>query len=152
MMKILVGVATYPTEPSIYEAATTALDAAMHWATETSEEDFELTVRLYGEDDMTLAFADRLAVKHNIMRQDVLDEGFDALLLVEADIIIPKQAITALCSVDADVVYSLFVTRKEGMWLCFPVVEGMKARSLGANKTRARKLYGSIIDSEGIGF
>lgn len=147
-MKILVGIATFPTEPHVYETTIKSLDAAL----DGLPDEIECEVRLYDDVDMHLEPMDRLTAKHNLMKQQVLDEGFDALLTVEADIIIPPHAVQALVALNSDLAYGLYCSRKEGMWLCFPVIEGFKARSLVENKVRAKRLFGTIIDSQGVGF
>lgn len=63
---------------------------------------------------------DDLCYKHNEARHIVLDGGYDALLHVDADMVVPMDALERLCAVDADVVYGLYVSRKTPeRWLCW---------------------------------
>ena len=61
-----------------------------------------------------------LCRKHNEARQMVLDGGYDALLHIDADMVVPPDTVERLSTVDADVVYGLYVSRRDPWrWLCF---------------------------------
>lgn len=144
-MKVLLGVPQYPTEPHIYPATQASIDALeAAW-------DGHLDIGYYVDDDPKLSMRENLVAKHNAMRQMVLSHDHDALLMVEADMIIPPDALTKLAALEADVAYSLYCSRHSGMWLCFPTV-GDKAAALNANPAQAKALWGQVITSEGAGF
>jgi hypothetical protein len=90
--------------------------------------------------------------KHVRMRQETLDEGFDYLFFVEADMIIPPDALRRLLEVKKDVAYGLYVSRRTGMWLCFPEINGFRGTALNANLEHAQAQWGRIVKSEGVGF
>jgi hypothetical protein len=129
-MRILLGVATYPTEPDVYPAARAAMDA-LEWG------DHEVLVAYYGDDDPKLSHPENLTRKHNRMRQDALDGDYDALFTVEADMIIPPDALTKLIAVDADVALGLYVSRSSRIWLCIPEIDGYKGNALNADPAAA---------------
>lgn len=50
--------------------------------------------------------------QYRLARQQVLKEGFDALLTVEHDMVIPPDALVKLLDTDADVAYGLYLFRQ----------------------------------------
>lgn len=61
-----------------------------------------------------------LCDKYNRARQAVLEGGYDAMLHVDADMVVPMDTLERLCAVDTDVAYGLYVARKNpGHWLCW---------------------------------
>ena len=63
---------------------------------------------------------DDLAWKHNDARRLTLDGGYDALLHIDADMVVPADTVERLCALDADVAYGLYVSRQTPVrWLCF---------------------------------
>jgi len=145
-MKVLIGVATYPTPPAVYPAAQAAIDALDRGGHE------RVMVEYYGDDDPKLSHPDNLTIKHNRMRSAVLDLGYDALLTIEADMIVPSDALVKLAAVDADVAMGLYVSRNSHIWLCIPTIDGYKGNALNANRDAARAAWGKVIKSEGAGF
>jgi hypothetical protein len=144
-MKVLLGIATYPTEPNIYPACQASLDA-LEWG------EHEVWRVDYGNDDPKLSVVENLCNKHNRMRQQVLDGDYDALLTVEADMIVPPDALTKLAAVDADVALGLYVSRSSRIWLCIPTIDGYKGNALNADPAAARAAWGTVLKSEGAGF
>ena len=142
--RIFIGVATFPKPPEIYEATDASLQA-LRWAGETE------TI-YFGADDPARSKIENLTAKHNRMRLNVLDGGWDALLTVEADMIVPPDALEKLTSVDGDVVYGLYCSRHNGMWLCFEEIEERRGVALNATPARAKALWGQVIPSAGAGF
>lgn len=91
-----------------------------------------------------------LCRKHNEARRLVLDGGYDALLHVDADVVIPPDALERLLSVDADVVYALYVSRQTpSRWLCFTDIED--AEVLSKDKRLAHRQWGQVVPSFGAG-
>lgn len=150
-MKVLIGVATYPitkdTPNAVYPATQASIDALRDngW-------DDRLLVEYYDGDDPALEPMDNLTHKHNCMRSAVLDLGYDALLTIEADMIVPPDALTRLAAVDADVVYATYCSRAHPMLLTFPKLDGYKGRSISADVADYRGKFGGIIPCEGVGF
>jgi hypothetical protein len=148
-MNILIGVATYPTDPALYPETEAALEALQG---QTSVHN--ITLRLYGNDDPALDPKDNIVAKHNRMRADVLEGAFDALLTVEADMIVPPDAVEKLTKVEADVAYALYISRHHTMPLAFPKIDGFKGRSIAADPDlwRDKLAAGDVIPTEGAGF
>lgn len=149
-MKVLIGVATFPateeTPNAVYPAAQASIEALRDgWSD-------RILVEYYDGDDPALDPRDNLTHKHNCMRSAVLDLGYDALLTVEADMIVPPDALEKLAAVDADVVYGVYCSRSHPMVLTFPTIDGYKGRSISADVLTYRGKFGGIIPCEGVGF
>lgn len=147
-MKVLIGVATYP----ITDETPKPMMAATKAAIEALE--FEGTVETIGytHDDPKLDHRDNLTNKHNRMRDRVLGSGYDALLTIEADMIVPPDALTLLAAVDADVVYGTYASRTNPMVLTMPTINGYRGRSISADPEQWRAKFGTVIPCEGVGF
>ncbi len=66
---------------------------------------------------------DNVVYQHNKARQFALDNGYDALLSIEADMIVPPDAIGRLIDCDADIAYGLYVWRhKLARWSAYTTV------------------------------
>lgn len=148
-MRVLIGIATYPisdeTPHAVYPQTLTALQTL-------DVAGYEVAINYYDGDDPKLDPKDNLTAKHNRMRADVLDGGYDALLTLEADMIVPSDALVKLAAVEADVVYAAYCSRSHPMVLTFPQIDGYKGRSIGADAETYRPLFGTVIESEGVGF
>lgn len=144
-MRILIGVATFPAEPGLYPQTQTSIDQLDHG-------DHTVEVRFYGGDDPKVAIYDNLTAKHNQMREDVLAGDYDALLTIEADMVIPPDALVKLAEVERDVVYGTYCSRHNPMILTFPKINGYRGRSIGADPEMWRGKFGTVIPSEGVGF
>lgn len=82
-------------------------------------------------------------------RRIVLDCHYDALLVVEADMVVPKTALIRLAGLDADVAYGLYCSRRNQSWLVFTDISESEGAQLDK---KYRPLYfGSAIDSCGVG-
>lgn len=81
-----------------------------------------------------------------------LDGGYDALFLVENDMILPEDALEQLAALDTDVAYGLYVSRHGyNRWLCYTFINEMGGDSLSVNMDRAKSLWGTAFDSSGVG-
>lgn len=95
---------------------------------------------------------DRIAAKYNAARQVCLDGGYDALLTIESDMVVPLDALARLSAVQADVVYGLYVLRRPPYeWNAFSVLDGMRGWPLSNVPDRARLAWGGAVDVDGIG-
>jgi len=147
-MKILIGVATYPESsnlPSVFPAAQAAIDA-LDWGEHTGE------VRYYGDDDPNLSHPENLTRKHARMKNDALGSDADALLTIEADLIVPVNALVKLADLPFDICCGLYVSRSSRIWLCIPTIDGYKGNALNADPAAARAAWGTVLPSEGAGF
>ena len=146
-MRILVAVAEYP-RPSVVHPLTEASLAALRGPREGGD---ELTIWRQGGDDPVLTHYENLCAKHNLARQRVLDEGFDALLSIEADMVVPADAVMRLTAVDADVAYGLYVSRSTYMWLLFEQIAPKGGASITKTPERAAAVWGQVVPSAGVG-
>lgn len=89
---------------------------------------------------------------HNKARRMALDGNYDALLSIEADMIIPPDAIEKLLAADADIAYGLYVWRHNlSLWNAYIRLNMFKGMSLSKLPDKARESWGQIIDVAGLG-
>ena len=94
--------------------------------------------------------------KYNTARQIVLDGGYDALLTIEADMIVPDITLRRMTMIDADVIYGLYVSRHgRRPWLAFDSLGGPPGQYSGASFSRlpelCAKAWGNVVESKGVG-
>lgn len=95
----------------------------------------------------TLNRLDDLCDKHNRARQMVLGGDYDAMLHVDADMVVPVDTIQRLMAVNADVAYGLYVSRRDpDRWLCF--TDRSMATTLSMRRER---ISDGCIESYGAG-
>lgn len=89
-----------------------------------------------------LSRLDDLARKHNKARQLALNGGYDALLHIDADMVVPADTVERLLSVEADVAYGLYVSRRDPWrWLCF--IDKAMTTTYTGDATGTIKSYGA---------
>lgn len=84
-------------------------------------------------------------------RQIALELRVDALLCVEADVLVPEDALEHMSAMQADVMYGLYVWRGQRLWSAYATVDESRGVSMSADPVRARASWGRIIDVEGVG-
>ena len=84
-------------------------------------------------------------------RQFVLDNGYDYLFTVEADMVIPENALSKLLAVDTDVAYGLYCFRNTSSWSAWTRLDLESGRSLSKDIEIARMVWGTTIDVAGVG-
>lgn len=92
--------------------------------------------------------------KYNRARDQVLAGGYDAMLTIEADMIVPPDALTKLAALGADVAYGLYCWRHPpglGLWNCYPVVSPNRGFSVTNIPEEARACWGQIAIVAGLG-
>ena len=97
---------------------------------------------------------ENVTYQHNKARQMVLAGGYDALLSIEADMIVPQDAIARLIEADADIAYGLYISRhRPYRWLAFKTASlwGVESISLDHTGKDARAAWGKIVDVVGMG-
>lgn len=93
-----------------------------------------------------------LTAKHNQIRKMVLDGGFDALFLVEYDMIIPPSALLRLARLPFDVSYGLYCERhKLHRWLSFFYIDDIAGVSYSQDAERAEAAWGMACETAGVG-
>lgn len=90
-------------------------------------------------------------ILHNYVngRKAFLAGDYDAMLTVEADMIVPEDALQKLAAVDADVAYGLYCWR-HGRPLWNPYI-GETNRSIALDPETARDAWGKVIECRGVG-
>ena len=149
MPKILVYCPLAPTEPRIHPR-TLASIMALEW-------DHPLTIVLDREDmpakPCQATAYQNLTAKHNHARQMALDGDYDAVLFVEADMVIPRHTLKRLDAVNADVAYGLYISRhKPHQWLAYSRLYGSgSGTSFSLMPEYCKAAWGSVVDSAGVG-
>jgi hypothetical protein len=142
--KLLIALPTYPKPPLLDPLTQQALDAMAAPAGVEAE-------GRYLESAGRLTHYDDLVDKHSRARRMALDEGFDAVLFIEADMLPPADAIEKLLGLDAGVAYGLYCARSSGMWLVFEEIAEEGGRSISGTPERARQMWGQPMVSQGVG-
>ena len=92
--------------------------------------------------------------QHNKARTMALAGGYDALLSIEADMIIPPDTIERLIEANADIAYGLYVWRhKPRRWSAYKTLSlwGGESVSYNHDGQDARDAWNNIIDVAGLG-
>lgn len=90
--------------------------------------------------------------QHNVARRLFLDSDYDALLSIEADMIVPPDTIKRLTAVDGDIVYGLYALRPhDHFWSAFTELEFFGGISMSQKPDVARASWGKAVDVAGIG-
>lgn len=92
--------------------------------------------------------------QHNKARAMVLDGAYDALLSIEADMIVPPDTIAGLIDCNSDVSYGLYVWRSHRhRWSAYEDLGLWGGHSVSFNHSgaNARAAWGNIIDVVGLG-
>jgi len=158
MTRVLIYCPLNPRHPRIYPETLQSI-LALDW-------DKPLEI-VFGRDDMSYTpHTDEkytnLTAKYNRARLLALAGGYDALLTIEADMIVPSMALQRMSRVDADVIYALYCSRRPGRrvgpsrWLVFSEVSGENGNGFRAAKAERtpdnrRALWGSVVESKGMG-
>jgi len=93
-----------------------------------------------------------ISAQYNWAREHVLHNDYDFLMTIEADIVVPPDALKRLIECDSDVSYGLYVFRRGRMsWSAYDTVESIRGHSISETPDLARELWGQIIDVQGVG-
>ncbi len=95
---------------------------------------------------------DAIAAQYNEARRLTLEGGYDALLTVECDMLVPPNAVRRLRNCGSDIAYGLYILRRAPWeWNAYSVMEGMAAWPLSRVPERAKQEWGEVVDVDGIG-
>lgn len=90
--------------------------------------------------------------KYQEAQQVFLAGGWDAMLCLEHDNIVPMDALTKLAALDCDVAYGLYVLRHgQKVWSAITDLDTWSLKSLSDDANAARAAWGSVVDVAGIG-
>lgn len=99
---------------------------------------------------------DQVRVNDNIIynyrkaQRVMLAERYDALMIIENDLIVPPDTIDRLLAVDADIAYGVYGLRRG--WPSLNVRHPVTLQSYSDHRSEWASLYGQIVDVSGIGF
>ena len=88
---------------------------------------------------------------YNKARKWVLDNEYDYLFTVEADMVVPPDALTKLLEVDADVAYALYCFKSTSTWSAWTELSMEHGRSLRKDPQLARDYWGKVMPVAGVG-
>uniref|UniRef100_A0A6M3KD75 Glycosyltransferase n=1 Tax=viral metagenome TaxID=1070528 RepID=A0A6M3KD75_9ZZZZ len=95
---------------------------------------------------------DNITHNYNIARTKLLSGGYDALLSVEYDMIIPPDALFRLADLDADIAYSLYCWRRgRHRWSAYTELNGTTGKSICEGPDKGREVWGKTLDVAGVG-
>ena len=91
--------------------------------------------------------------KYDRAREMALAGGYDALLTIEADMIVPPLALARLARVEADVAYGLYCSRHGRLaWLAALALHERSAVFLStARPDLMSRVWGRVIETQGVG-
>lgn len=95
-----------------------------------------------------------ITAKYNAARELALAGGFDALLTIEADMLVPPDALERLSQVDADVAYGLYVSRHgRHPWLTLSRVteEVQGSQGMGETWQERSAMWDQVVETAGVG-
>jgi hypothetical protein len=86
-------------------------------------------------------------------REMALEGGYDALLTIEADMVVPPMALARLSQVQADVAYGLYCSRHGNFpWLAALALHERSAVFLStARPDLMSRVWGRVIETKGVG-
>lgn len=142
-LRILLACPTFPMGPPVAPRSRESIEALR------IPSDVELDVMWVSGDVQEKTHYQNLRDKQNLVRQKVLDEGYDYVFFVEADVIVPPDALEKLLEVAGPIAYGLYCGRLNKIWLCFTKLTLSKGESLVANPKVAKESWGKIIPSFG---
>lgn len=143
-MKVLVYVPLAPKTPKIY-ARTISTIFGMDW-------DEPLPIVFGREDNPKVSKYQNLADKHNEARKMFLSGDYDALFMVENDMVLPKDTLSRLVDLGSDVGYGLYCSRHgRYRWLAFLEILGYHGISVSDSDNLAKEYWGQIRETKGIG-
>jgi hypothetical protein len=106
---------------------------------------------MFGREDNPLE--DKLhnvADKYEHARSLALAGGYEAMMTVEYDIILPKDALVRLTRVSADIAYGLVVSRVNKQWYLYS--DGpTRGKQASRNRKFRSDAWGNVVPSVGIG-
>lgn len=90
--------------------------------------------------------------KYQLARQMALQGCYDALLTVEADMVLPALALERLTRVETDVAYGLYCSRRpKHPWLASVDMGEQYANWISSNEQLRKSLWGSVVETMGAG-
>lgn len=121
------------------EAAIDAYPGALDWLVSRNDNPYDSS-------------NDNIAYQHNKARALLLTGGYDALLSIEADMIIPPNAIEGLIACESDIAYGLYVWRHRlKRWSAYTELGVFGGYSFSLRPETALDAWGNIREVAGVG-
>lgn len=146
---ILVYCPLSPIPPRIYDRTYRSI-MGMHW--------YEPLDVVFGRQDMTKHPGNNggnhnLTEKYRQARKLAIYGGYDALLTVESDMILPRLTLERLTRIEADIAYGLYVSRHMNHpWLAFSEINDDFTGEVFSNDPElCMNAWGNAVDTFGIG-
>lgn len=144
-MRVLTYVPLKPTRPRLHPLTAAAIESL----------DWPAMPIAYGRNDSATNHYTDLCDKHDQARDMALYGGYDALFLVEADMVIPPDALRKLATLDVPVAYGLYVRRYPPYeWLALTKLTSDDHEFVSADANYARQWLGDgtqAIETCGVG-
>lgn len=143
-MKILTYIPIAPRRPKIYARTIQSIfNMDCPWP---------MNIVFGRDDEPTGTKYQNICQKHNEARELVLKGDYDALFLVENDMVVPKDILTRLTTACEDVAYGLYVNRHGwNRWLAFSNIGPTSGTSFSDEEELARSVWGKVAESKGVG-
>lgn len=151
-MRILLYVPLNPGKPRIHPSTWESINS-LSW-------DKPLDIALGREDcPQEQHRYENLTKKHNCAKEMALRNGYDAVFFVEADMIVPPNALQRMTQIQADVVYGLYCSRHDNplygrhRWLahCFDGAKSMTQWTEFDRDYIREKVWAKVRRSHGLG-
>lgn len=106
-----------------------------------------------GGEDESLTRFERVSAKYEAGRRLCLAGGYEAMVTIEDDMIVPADALERMWETGADVAYGLYVWRKSNKheWNAYTEVTSGHGVSLIADARAAKAAWGTVVEVAGIG-
>lgn len=142
--RVLVYCPVAPSTPKIFGRTMQSI-FAMHWTG-------PLDVVFGREDEPERRGYLNVLDKYNRARDLFLAGPYDAMLTVEADMIVPEVTLERLTRVDADVAYGLYCSRHgRYQWLAYLHLIERAGVSITVKPDLMRESWGRVIETRGVG-
>ncbi|MBU0495041.1 MAG: glycosyltransferase family 2 protein [Chloroflexi bacterium] len=143
--RVLLACPAFPDPPHVHPLAWQSI-MGLEW-----DGRFDIVV-LGGDQIAPRAKNSAITWKYNLARELALQGGYDALLCIEADMVVPPDTLARLWALGSDVAYGLYCMRHDDHpwsavlelreWTCLPVNHYPQL---------ARRLWGYQVDVTGVG-
>lgn len=93
-----------------------------------------------------------IARKYQQARKLALDYDYDALAIIESDMIVPPDTLERLASIDTDIAYGLYAFRAgKHEWSAMLRLDLKRFKSISDEPAQARAAWGQVIEVVGVG-
>jgi len=141
-MRILVGCLLHPQSPKLYGRTNQSIFRLTHQP---------LEILFRSGDNPTDEGNANILHNYNSLADATIRGGYDYLLTVEYDMVIPDDTVEKLLECDADVAYGLYVFKGNVKWSAYLEIDRYVGQSLSSLPDLARERWGKITEVAGVG-